>query len=78
MTIDEVHEIVQKYEWVLRCEVGQQSEIYYYFSTHDDDAIRVKILYNDDWTVFRVDGEDTNSRTIRTENCVAGRLGEDN
>jgi len=42
MTYDEVHSIVRGYEGVYRCYAF--TEIYYWFSVDDNDAIRLDLL----------------------------------
>lgn len=75
MTIYEVHQIVQGYEKVLHCE-DVETEIYYYFSSEDGKALRFAIVYDDQWRFWRLRGEDTNSRSIRTEGCEDGPIKE--
>jgi len=71
MTPDEVHKVIQGYEKVLNC--GNASEIYYYFSMSDDNALRFEVFYGIDKFKFEdLQGEDTNSRTIRTVGCTEG------
>lgn len=75
MTINEVHQIVQGYEKVLHCE-DIETEIYYYFSSEDEIALRFAIIYDDQWKFWRLRGEDTNSPSIRIEGCKDGPIRE--
>jgi hypothetical protein len=72
MSIDEVHKIIISYEEVYRC--GDLREVYYYFSNKDDDALRFTIFYKKDTLNFEmIQGEDSNSRYIKVDNCLKGR-----
>lgn len=42
MNIEDVHKIVTGYEQVFQC---GESEVYYYFNTSDDNALKFKIYY---------------------------------
>jgi hypothetical protein len=67
-----VHEIVKGYSMVYHC--ADYSEIYYYFSTEDNKALRFEILY-DEFSKFKsLHTEDHDSRTIRISNCVEGKI----
>lgn len=72
MHIQDVHEIVKGYQKVLHCDM--YSEIYYYFSTDDDEAERIEVFYDEDGFYQWLEGEDSNSRTIRTDGCEPGLL----
>lgn len=72
MTVDEVHSIVKGYEKVLNC--GASSEIYYYFSTEDSNALRLEIYYTSQGTYEDIMGEDNNSSTLWTEGCISGLI----
>ena len=69
-TRKEVHEIVTEYELVLRC--SWDSEVYYYDSKDDDNALRFVIWY-DGGKYYKISGEDDSYR-INTESCVPGLL----
>jgi hypothetical protein len=71
MTLDEVHKTIQGYEVVKNCR--NTTEIYYYFSTNDEKALRFEVFYGIDKFRFEsLQGEDKNSKTIRTEGCLPG------
>jgi len=75
MSIDEVHKIITNYDEVYAC--GKLSEIYYYFSKDDENALRFRVLYEKDTlNYFMIQGEDSNSRDINVENCVKGKTQE--
>ena len=74
MDISEVHKIVTGYKMVFRCYWGK--EIYYYFSSEDDQALRFQIFYDNLGKYDELRSEDQNSRTIRTDNCENGLLDE--
>jgi hypothetical protein len=69
-----VHQDIRGYDKVLHCETGGLREIYYYFSSDDQTAIRFQVDYGYDGKLLGVVSEDLNSRTIRTEGCVPGLL----
>lgn len=73
-TLEEAHRLIQGYEAVYHC--GGNIEVYYYYSTNDNDALRMQVGYDDDKRVIRADGEDSNSRVISIKGCPLGRLGE--
>jgi YD repeat-containing protein len=62
MPYDEVHSIVRGYEGGYRCYAF--TEIYYYFSVDDNDAIRFRLTYDDQGRYTEMDGEDPDSRTL--------------
>jgi hypothetical protein len=72
MDISEVHKNVIGYKKVFRCYWGE--EIYYYFSSEDDKALRFEIFYDDLGKYKELRSEDQNSRTIRVDNCEPGLL----
>jgi hypothetical protein len=72
MPIEEVHEKVLGYEKVIHC--GTYKEVYYYFGTEDDKALRFEVLYDDDFGYEKLETEDDDSRTIYTKGCVKGLL----
>jgi hypothetical protein len=75
----EVHQIVRSYERVLRCgpdSRGFTQEVYYFYSDRDDKALRMQIEYDTQGHLYRVQGEDPNSRVFSVTNCQAGRWGE--
>jgi hypothetical protein len=72
--INKVHEIVRGYEKVYHCQ--SYSEIYYYFSTEDDKALRFVIMYDEQLKISKIYGEDSDSRYIKTEDCDLEQLPE--
>lgn len=73
MTYDEVHRIVRGYERVYRC--YGFTEIYYYYSTNHDDAIRFGLVYDDQSQFVELRGEDPESRTLGLgPGCSVGLL----
>jgi len=72
MEREEVHRAIQDYEKVLQC--WELSEIYYYFSEDDMKAIRIKVVYDETGHFRFLEGEEPDSRTIRTGGCVPGLL----
>jgi hypothetical protein len=73
MTIKEVHNLIRGYTKVFRC--GDHQETYYYFSDGDRTALRFEVWY-DEGKFNGIVGEDSDSRTIRIEDCEPGRLPE--
>ena len=69
----EVHQVISGYSKVLNCD---EREVYYYFSSDGSYALRIEVWYNDDLTVSAINGEDEDSRTIRTDGCTEGRIRE--
>jgi hypothetical protein len=75
MSPKEVHNIVKGYDEIFVC--GDYKEIYYYFSRNDDKALRLQIFYDNDHKYVSLQGEDDNSRYIKTEDCIyGGMIGE--
>jgi hypothetical protein len=74
-TIDEVHEEIRGYDKVVHCSVGGQREMYYYYSTEDNKALRIEVWYAGS-RLLDLNTEDDDSRTIQVEGCVPGRFGE--
>jgi hypothetical protein len=74
-TIDEVHEVMQGYERVLNCSDGGQREVYYYYSTEDNKALRIEVWYTGG-RLLDLNTEDDDSRTIQVKGCIPGRFGE--
>jgi hypothetical protein len=72
MSPSDVHQVVQGYATVWRC--GDLRELYYYYSTDDDIALRFMIFYDQDKRFLRLQGEDDDSRTLRTDGCQEGLL----
>lgn len=73
MTLDQAHAIVRGYEKVYNC--FGTDEIYYYFNTNDDNALRFVITYNDQLQYEDMRGEDLNERTIGIgPKCADGLL----
>lgn len=73
-TIKEVHAIVKQYERVLHCR--KYAEIYYYFSNDDNAALRFQIFYDENGKYSKIIGEDDDSATLYTAECVPGLLSE--
>lgn len=79
MTRRQVHEAIKGYERVFKCGPdtrGFTEEIYYFYSSNDDTALRMQIVYDNQKRYFRTQGEDRNSRTITTTNCQVGQWDE--
>lgn len=79
MSRQRVHETVQGYERVLRCgpdSRGFTQEVYYFYSVRDNRALRMQIEYDAHGNLYRVQGEDPNSRTFSVGNCQLGRWDE--
>lgn len=79
MSRQRVHHIVQGYEHVLRCgpdSRGYTREVYYFYADRDDKALRMQIEYDTQGYLYRVQGEDPNSRVFSVTNCQPGRWGE--
>jgi len=79
MLRQEVHQIVRGYQRVLRCgpdSRGFTQEVYYFYSDHDDRALRMEIEYDTQKQLYRVQGEDPNSRIFSVRNCQPGRWDE--
>jgi len=75
MPIDEVHAVIKDYERVLHCRYD--AEIYYYYSSDDNLALRIEVLYEPDGLFFLgVIGEDWEDGGIGIEGCEPGRIGE--
>ena len=72
MPIEEVHNIVQGYEKVLNCR--NRAEIYYYFSSELENAKRFELRYDDQGNYFDFEGEEDDSRTLRTDGCEPGTI----
>jgi len=73
MTIEEVHKIIRGYKKVLHCE--KSSEIYYFLSKSELFSLRMVIVYDNQGRYLKWEGEDTDSRTIQTDECSPGLLG---
>jgi hypothetical protein len=64
MPIDEVHAVMKAYERVFHC--GYDAEIYYYYSSDDNLALRIEVLYEPDGLIFLdVIGEDWEDGGLR-------------
>lgn len=79
MSIDQVHQTMRGYSAVHTC--GKIFELYYFFSTSDEDAVRIAIFYdrNEDVSqkkLVRVRTEDDDSRTLNFVSCTPGLLEE--
>ncbi|HTY25140.1 MAG TPA: hypothetical protein VMC85_18555 [Desulfomonilaceae bacterium] len=82
MPSDEVHQIVRGYDQVLFC--FGNTEIYYYFSTEDNTAIRFGIEYDDQGKYIRLEGENPRERLLLASSkdalaagsCVYGLFGK--
>jgi hypothetical protein len=79
MPRQKVHQIAKGYERVLRCgpdSRGFTQEVYYFYSDRDDKALRMQIEYDAQGDLYRVQGEDSNSRVFSVRNCQPGRWDE--
>jgi hypothetical protein len=73
MTLDEVHGIVRGYERVSNC--WGTAELYYYFGTDKNDAIRFMLHYDEQGYFVRLEGEEPDSRTLGVSSgCPDGLL----
>ena len=72
MAIQSVHSIVIGHEQVFNC--YGTDELYYYFSTNDEDALRFVLHYDQEHKFVRMQGEDDDSRTLSKRGCVSGLL----
>jgi hypothetical protein len=72
--ISEVHRVVRGYQISYACEGDR--EVYYYFSTWRNRALRFEIWYDDRLRVSEVAGEDEDDRWISVEDCSPGLLAE--
>ena len=73
MSLEEIHSIIVGYQAVFHC--GDNLEVYYFFDTRDDKALRFMVFINhQDKTFKELQGEDTNSRTISLYGCEEGVL----
>ena len=73
MSMEVVHGVIRGYEKVWKC--SDSREIYYYFSTNDDTALRFQVFYYlHQFTYEKLQGEDDDSRSIITRGCVPGLI----
>jgi hypothetical protein len=72
--ISEVHRIVRGYRTSYACDGDR--EVYYYFSTGRNRALRFEIWYHERLQVIEVAGEDEDYRWISVDNCSPGLLVE--
>lgn len=71
MDIVDVHELIVGYEQVLSC--GRNREVYYYFSSTDDNnAVRFEITYDENYYFSSAFVGDENSFPISTTGCIQG------
>jgi hypothetical protein len=77
-TLAQVHTTVRGYKRVLHCPTGplRSLEVYYFFSTRDDVALRFEVWYDEQSELIAIQGEDSNSRHIQTDGCGPGPLSE--
>jgi hypothetical protein len=73
MSLDEIHSVITDYQTVFHCD--DYAEIYYYFDTRDDKALRFRVFIDPENKTFeRLQGEDDDSRTININGCDEGVL----
>jgi len=72
MPINDIHTKVRGYKRVLHCK--SYSEIYYYFSTDDNNALRFEIMYDSSGKFLRLETEDEDSGTINITGCTSGLI----
>jgi hypothetical protein len=70
MNTEEVHTKIIGYEKVYNC--SWWGEIYYFYSSEDNKALRFVIQYDKNLNFEYLQGEDLNSRTISISDCVPG------
>jgi hypothetical protein len=79
MSSEEVHKIVIGYKVVYLCyqDLKLNSELYYYFSTDENEANRFLIVYDENGKIVYKRGEDLNSRDLQNSvhDCKPGRIG---
>jgi hypothetical protein len=79
MTMAEVHALIRGYTRVLQCKSSSSTsswELYYYFSPDDYDALRFRVIYDQQGRMKAFGEEDESSPSFLTEDCVPGRIGE--
>lgn len=76
MSIEEVHKVVIGYEKVFKSvDASYHCEIYFFLSSREDLATRMKITYTDDYKFARMNYDDgTDSLTIRLGTLPEGLL----
>jgi hypothetical protein len=72
--VSDVHELVTGYDLVKICD--SYKEVYYYFDSTDEGALRFEILYDDKKNYKELRTEAGDSRTIYTKNCRNGIISE--
>jgi len=72
--MEEVHRLIQGYEVAYRC--PHRREVYYYYSSNDNEALRFEVSFDENQRVLGLSGEDSNSRVISINDCSPGWLGE--
>jgi hypothetical protein len=74
-SLDEVHAIIKDYKKAFHC--GYDREIYYYYYTEDNRALRISVTYEPDGMILLgIVGEDWNEGGISTQGCEPGRFGD--
>jgi hypothetical protein len=64
--ISEVHRRIKGFSKVVNC---RTREVYYFFDAGEDFSLRIEVLYNADFTVKKIQGEDEDDRTINVSAC---------
>ena len=60
------------------CNVEVVVKVYYFFDDRDTKALRFMIFYDKQSNFERIQGEDTDSKSIWTNGCIEGTLYPDN
>jgi hypothetical protein len=71
MSINEVHKNMKGYKRVFQC---KNNEVYYFYTEDDDTATRIRIIYDSNFNLKKLDGEEPDSRTIQIFGCTEGLL----
>ena len=78
MSIEEVHRIMIGYEKVYNSsncsEDSSCYEVYYYFSTDENKADRIQIMYDENFAIQKIMQEDNNSKTLTTNGWDEGLI----
>lgn len=74
--IDEVHSVVRGYERVVQGHEGGTAEVYYFYTSDDDTAVRIEVGYDHDLKLRSLMSEDEDSGGIYIGGCTEGRIGE--
>jgi hypothetical protein len=76
-SLDNAHAIVRGSQRILHCPAdsgGSASEVYYFYSASDADALKLEVIYDAEKRVERVVIEDKDSMPISTTGCLDGYL----